>query len=389
MGHKGTTKMEAKNKKQIRMGIISSQAFSLYNFRGALIKELVEKGVKVFAIAPDYNDSIRSKIVSIGAVPVDCSMERTGTHLFKDINDLCKLASILRNLQLDYTLNYFIKPVIYGSIAARCVGIRKVFSMVEGLGYVFTPMNQKDTFKKKCLRQIVSNMYKLAFLLNNRVFFLNKDDVSEFLSRRIINRKKIIQISGIGVDLNYFKATEKKTEIIVYILIARIIKEKGINEYIEAARIVKNKYKNVRFLLVGATENKYSAISTAKIMQWVEDGIVEWPGQVSDVREWIKQSNVFVLPSYREGLPRSTQEAMAMGLPIITTDVPGCRETVIDGLNGFLVPAQNVLGLCNAMCRFIKEPGLINEMGKQSRLLCESRFDVYKINRQILEAMNI
>lgn len=373
-----------------RLGIISSQAFSICNFRGPLIKDLVSNGITVFAIAPDYNEDLRSKVKAMGAIPIDCTMERTGTHPIRDMRDLFGLVRILKKLDLDTSLGYFIKPVIYGSFAAHMAGVKQIFSMVEGLGFVFTPDGFSEPIKKKVLRKMILTMYRFAFVYNRKVFFLNPDDVNEFLSARLLSDKQIVKIPGIGVDLDYYASSERLlSSNIVFILIGRMLKEKGIYEYVEAARRVKKRYPDAKFLLVGGCEEKVTAIRRSEIEEWVREGVLEWPGHVSDIRSWIEKATVFVLPSYREGLPRSTQEAMAMGLPIITTDVPGCRETIIDGVNGYLVLPRNVESLYEAMCKFFQNPGLIETMGKKSQKICKERFDVRVINREIIQTLGM
>lgn len=222
------------------------------------------------------------------------------------------------------------------------------------------------------------------------MFFLNKDDINEFSKSRIIPSTRAFLLGGIGVDLDEWAPAPPVTKPIVFLLIARLLREKGLLEYAEAAKLIKQKYNNIRFVLIGSLDSNPGALSRTEIDAWVAEGILEWPGQVADVRQWISRASVFVLPSYyREGVPRSTQEAMAMARPIITTDAPGCRETVIIGKNGFLVPVRDIDTLAEAMEKFIQEPELIEEMGRASRLIAEERFDMRKINRTILREMGI
>lgn len=174
-----------------------------------------------------------------------------------------------------------------------------------------------------------------------------------------------------------------------FLLAARLLREKGIMEYAEAARIIKQKYPGTRFILLGSLDSNPGSLSMGEVKQWVSEGIIEWPGHVQDMSRWMAQASVYVLPSYREGVPRSTQEAMAMARPVITTDAPGCRETVIDGKNGFLVPVRDAKALADSMERFILQPELIERMGKASRLIAEERFDVHKVNQVILREMGL
>ncbi|WP_331838638.1 glycosyltransferase family 4 protein [Hydrogenophilus thermoluteolus] len=172
-------------------------------------------------------------------------------------------------------------------------------------------------------------------------------------------------------------------------LVAHMLREKGVLEFVAAARRIKANYPEVRFVLVGGLHPNPGSIQKEEIESWVREGVVEWAGQVADVRPWLAQTSVFVLPSYREGVPRSTQEAMAMARPVITTDAPGCRETVMDGVNGFLIPPRDVDALVAAMERFIANPNLIRSMGTESRRLAEERFDVRVVNQRLMQILGI
>ena len=199
---------------------------------------------------------------------------------------------------------------------------------------------------------------------------------------------QVIKLNGIGVDLVEWMPAPVAIKSITFLLVARLLREKGILEYAAAARIVKSKYPDTRFILLGGVDPNPGSLNTHEVSQWVNDGLLEWPGHVA-VKPWLAQTSVFVLPSYREGVPRSTQEAMAMGRAVITTDVPGCRDTVVEGVNGFLVPVRDAAALADAMMRFIKQPELIETMGKASRALAVERFDVHKVNAVILATMGI
>ncbi|MCL1886918.1 MAG: glycosyltransferase family 4 protein, partial [Betaproteobacteria bacterium] len=225
---------------------------------------------------------------------------------------------------------------------------------------------------------------------NHKVILLNSDDQTDLMKMKLIDPSRTMLISGIGVDLSFFQNTPAVKEPVTFILIARMLREKGIYDFVHAARILRETYPKTRFLLVGGTDANPGSIKEAELSQWHNEKIVDWARQVSDVRPYLRQSSVFVLPSYyREGLPRSTQEAMAMGRPVITTNSPGCRDTVIDGKNGFIVPVRSPDALVKAMERFIKSPDLIESMGRESRELAEQHYDVNKINRKILSILDI
>ena len=367
--------------------IISSQAFSLLNFRGPLISSLVALGVKVYALAPDFDDGMRRKITGLGALPVDYGLVRTGMNPVRDGLDMLRLAVLLRRLRPEVTLGYFIKPVIFGTLAASLAGVPRRVAMIEGLGYVFTPFAGHEPVKRKILRVLVSCLYKWSLGHAHIVFLLNDDDIIEMVGSNVVKPDQIVKLNGIGVDLADWMPAAVVTQPVTFLLAARLLREKGIAEYAEAARIVKSQYPNTRFILLGGVDPNPGSLNTHEVSEWVKEGLLEWPGHVA-VQPWLAQASVYVLPSYyREGVPRSTQEAMAMGRAVITTDAPGCRETVVEGQNGFLVPVRDAEALADAMMRFIKQPELIETMGKASRALAEERFDVHKVNAIMLAAM--
>lgn len=369
--------------RDLTIALISSHAPSLDYFRGPLISALRDRGFRVLALAPNYDAPVRAAVEKWGGVPIDCAISRTGMNPLRDIFNAWKLSRQLRRLAPDVTLGYFIKPVIFGTLAAWWAGIPARFAMVEGLGFVFTSTSGTLPFKRRVLKRVVTELYRVAFSRARRVFFLNPDDISELVAARLLSVEKAFCLGGIGVDLGAWHVTPPITEPITFLLVARLLREKGIAEYAAAARIVKKQYPRARFVLLGAVDDNPGAITTADVNGWVAEGLLEWHGHVA-VRPWLAQTSVYVLPSYREGVPVSTQEALAMGRPVITTDVPGCRETVIDGINGFLVPARDAEALARKMFVFLEQPELIPLMGRASRELAEERFDVHKINQRLI-----
>jgi glycosyltransferase involved in cell wall biosynthesis len=364
-------------------------AFSLSNFRGALIRRLVERGIRVYALAPDYDETTRDAVRALGAEPIDISLDRTGLRPARDFLDTIRLTSTLRRLKPDLVFGYFIKPVIYGTIAAWAAGVPRRHALVAGLGYVFTPDGMRETVKRRVLRATASALYAVAFRLCQRVFLQNADDREMLCRRGILPRGKAVLISGSGVDLSKFASAPPVTTPISFVLVARLLREKGIVEYVEAARRIRADHPDVKFLLVGDVDINPGGLPADIVEDWVAEGTITWPGRVDDVRAWLARSSVFVLPSYREGKPRSTQEAMAVARPVVTTDAPGCRDTVEEGINGFKVPVRDIDALEAAMRRFVANPELIVKMGRESRRFAEQRFDVHRINVQILAAMGI
>lgn len=371
-----------------RMAIISSQAFSLVNFRGPLIRELTAQGIGVVALAPDYTPELRSQVQALGAEALDYSLDRAGMNPIRDAVDTLRLARILRRIRPQVTLGYFAKPVVFGTIAAwlACVPLR--IAMIEGLGYAFMRDETARSIPRDLLRRIVTGLYRFALGKAARVILLNKDDIRDLCDAGVLKASKAILIPGIGVDLDAFRPAPVVTEPLTFMLVARLLREKGVYDFVDAARTVRSLHPDVRFVLVGGKDANPGSVSDDQLTAWQAEGVVEWTGPVPDVRPYLAGASVFVLPSYyREGVPRSTQEAMAMGRPVITTDAPGCRETVDEGVNGFLVPVRRPAALAQAMQRFIAEPSLIATMGAASRRLAEERFDVRRLNRQMLAAL--
>ncbi len=382
--------MAKKLESRLCISIIGNQAFSLQNFRGPLIAYLVARGHEVTALAPDYDETTRAEVRALGAIPVDYSLSRTGMNPFRDVADMLRMVMLLRQLKPDITLAYAFKPVIYGTLAAWLAKVPLRFATIEGLGYVFTPTLGAEPLRRKILRAVVVLLSTLALSRADSVFFLNKDDIAEFSDRHIISTNKAILLGGIGVDLDEWTTAPSVTNPVTFLLSARLLREKGIAEYAKAAKLIKQKHPDTRFILLGSLDTNPGALSLREIEQWTAEKIIEWQGHVPDVRPWLAQTSVFVFPSYyREGVPRITQEAMAMARPVITTDAPGCRDTVIDGKNGFLVPVRNADALADAMERFILQPELIERMGQASRSIAEERFDVHKVNQVILQEMSI
>jgi len=369
--------------------LFSANAISLLLFRGELMRKLTGRGMRVIALAPDFDPPGRERIRALGAEPLDITLERTGLSPLQDLRDLVRLVRLLRSLAPDAVIGYFIKPVIYGSLAAKIAGVPRRFGLIAGLGYVFTATGKRDAWSRKALRFGVSNLYRLALSLCDRVFFLNQDDRDLFLSAGLVGSDKAVLLASEGVDLDRFSPAPPVTAPIRFLVIARLLREKGLVEFAEAARIVRERYPEVEFQLVGGADPKPGSLSPELVESWVREGVLEWRGEVADVRAAIATCSVYVLPSYREGKPMSTQEAMAMARPIITTDVPGCRDTVEEGVNGFLVPVRDSSALAQAMIRFIEEPALIPAMGAQSRRIAERKFDVAAINRTIAAAMDL
>jgi glycosyltransferase involved in cell wall biosynthesis len=348
------------------------------------LEALVQQGHEVIACAPEIDWNIEALLSELGVICYSIPLLRTGLTPLKDLNTIFALKKMFLREKADIVFCYTVKPVIYGSFAAFFAGVPEAYAMITGLGYT----SGDNTLKQKVIGKIIMFLYQLVLKKNSKVFFQNPDDRDLFVSHGLVKKKSTCLINGSGVDLVYYNATPLPDKI-SFLLIARLIKEKGIYEYVEAVRIIKQRHPEVIFTLVGWLDPSPAAIDPEDLKKWQQNGLIKYNGKMEDVRPAIANASVYVLPSYREGTPRTVLEAMAMGRPVITTDVPGCRETVIDGENGYLVSANDPAALAVAMEKFIQQPKLIQRMGMAGRKMAEERFDVHKVNEVILHEMNL
>ncbi len=365
--------------------MIGPFADSLRNFRGNLLREMVRHGHHVIACAPNVSEHIQKELLQIKVEYQDVPLERAGLNPYRDLQSILFLVRLLKEHSPDVVFLYCIKPVIYGSIAASMAKVPFIGSMITGLGNTFTSQD----IKWKTINYLVRPLYRAALKNNKKIFFQNIDDLNLFKSLNLIKGGcDCIMVNGSGVDLEFFKPQPLPNET-SFILVARLIKEKGVKEYFTAARLIKEKYPLIKFRIVGWIDNEQHSVSIHEIKELDKDNIVEFLGKLDDVRSAIANSSVCVLPSYREGTPRTMLEGMAMGRPLITTNAPGCRETVKEGVNGFLVPVGDARALAQAMENFILQPELIAPMGAASRDMATEKFDEKKVNRIILENLSL
>lgn len=373
-----------------KIALIGTTGASFYGFRADLIKKLVKNKHQVYAFTSEYTDFCLEKIKALGAIPVPYQLSRGGLNPFADLASLIQLTRKIKKIAPDLVFSYMAKPVIYGSMAARLAKTPHIIGMLEGLGYTFTEQPQGQTVKTKIIKNIQVLLYKLAFPFLHQMIFLNPDDKKDLMDTYHLSVSKVHILGGIGLDLDKFSYFPAKIEPIKFLFIGRLLKEKGVFELIEAIRLVKKKYPSVHFTILGEIDSQnMGALKQHTLDQLIKENLFEYPGYVLNVQNWIYESSVFVLPSYREGVPRSTQEAMAIGRPVITTDVPGCRETVIDGVNGFLVPKWNIQALADKILYFIEHPEQVNIMGIESYKIAQEKFDVNRVNDKLFEIMGL
>ncbi|MEI7590672.1 MAG: glycosyltransferase family 4 protein [Deltaproteobacteria bacterium] len=371
--------------KSYKVLIVAGFAESIVNFRGELIKDMVRSGHEVHVCAPNFSDETLLSISEFGAVPHEVFLERTGTNFFSDLQYVFSMWCLMRSIKPDLCLCYTIKAVVYGTLSAWLAGVKHRVILITGVGYAFG-----DKAHRSIVGRIARLLYRVALRCSELVFFQNHDDKSLFQQLGLLrDSTRSVVVNGSGVDLSYFYVAPLPDMPPVFLLIARLLVSKGVREYVEVAKHIKKKHPEVRFLLVGWIDTQPDAIQQSELDDWIASGSIEYLGKLSDVRPAITQSSVYVLPSYSEGTPRTVLEAMAMGRAVITTDAPGCRETVVDGYNGFLVPVKSVDALEQAMCRFIDSPKFCTAMGQNSRIIAERKYDVRKVNKHMLQEMNL
>ena len=374
--------------------MISSFLPSVLNFRGKLLEGIHAQGYEIHIMAPEFTSFPEElqKLQALGYHLHEIPMQRTGTNPLADLKLLKNLYQQIRQIQPDYVLSYTIKPVIYGTLASWLAKVSHRFALITGLGYAFQNV---ESGKRSLFQKMVHGLYAQALKHSDKVFFQNPDDLKLFQDMQLFDVKKpTVVVNGSGVNVQDFDVMPlpKNAQGQVkasFLLIDRLLGDKGVREYAESARIIKAQYPEAEFHLVGWIDDNPSAIAQAELNEWIADGRLKYWGKLSDVRPAIAESSVYVLPSYREGTPRTVLEAMAMGRAIITTDAPGCRETVSHGVNGYLVGVKSIDDLVKSMQYCIEDPKLIELMGQRSREIALNKYDVHQVNAHMLREMGI
>ena len=368
----------------MKIAVLASHTSSLFWFRMDMMKEFVKHGYDVIALGPEAESDWKSKFEENGILYKQLYVERNGINPLNDIRTYRELRKFMKEEKPDKVFAYQAKTVVYGSLAAKAYKINEIYLLIAGLGSIFRGAGLKN----KIIKIVMKTEYRVACKVSKKVFFQNKDDKNEFINNRLVQDDKTVIINGSGVNLEKFKP-EALPEKPAFLYIGRLIKDKGIMEYLEACKRIKKAYPEVRCLLVGPFDSNPSALLPEELQPFIETGTIEYYGEQSDVRPYIKQCSTYVLPSYHEGTPKTVLEAMAMGRSILTSDAPGCRETVIDGYNGYLVPVKDVNGLVDKMKMVLDDREMNKIMAERSIKIAREKYDVNLVNQTIIKTMGL
>lgn len=365
---------------------LASYAPSLLNFRGPLIRDFLAAGHRVSVGAPDITPDLRNRLGEMGVEVHDTPLRRTGTGILADLRYYLGLSRLMARIHPDVVLTYTIKPNIWGAFAAKRARIPAV-AMVTGLGYAFTDSGYTSS-GQRLVRAVARLLYRVATGCNARVIFQNPDDRDDFCAAGCLaDVSKAGMVNGSGVDMEHYARQPLPNEP-VFLMIARLLRNKGVREYAQASLSLLQQHPEARCLLVGSFDDGPDGISKADLDHWISGGL-EYLGAQDDVRPVLAQARVYVLPSYREGTPRSVLEAMSMGRAVITTDSPGCRETIRDGVEGFLVPVRDSQALLLAMKRMLDNPSGTQKMAEAAFRRAAEKYDVHAVNRKMMSFIGL
>lgn len=372
----------------MRIGVLGGEARDLVNFRGHLISEMARAGHEVYGIAPGGTAEIQASLGALGATYVPIVLDRTGLNPLRDLASLLRLRNLFRHLRLEALLAYEVKAVAFGTLAARQAGVRQRFAMITGRGT--TLQGTPSGLRERAVRRLVKAFYRRALRQCRGVLFQNEDDLAFFQNEGMLPEGHPWRIvNGSGVDLDHYVQSPLPPGSVTFLFVGRLLRDKGLNEYVEACRTLSDRHLGARFQILGPLDSNPNAIKAGQVEAWTREGIVEYLGETGDVRPALAAAHVLVLPSYGEGTPRSVLEAMSMGRAVVTTDAPGCRATVRDGSNGFLVPVRNSDALAEAMAKLAKDRGLIARFGAEGRRIAEETYDVRRVTADILTFMEL
>ena len=359
--------------------IVATNGTSLVNFRGSFISELVSKNYDVECVSIEPYEEIGEKIEQLGARYTQVAGDRVGIGVFSGLRMIYEYKKMFNEKKPDVCFLYMSKPIAFGGIAASMCKIKHINILINGLENAYYRTGIKD-FVVRC---VMSTAYKFVSKRSDNVFFQNHDDMEYFKTHHILTKDNACVVGGSGVDMEYFKKSELPKQPVV-LMVARLLWSKGIREFLAAVSLVKKKHPDTKVLLVGGLDYNDEALKEEELNRYIASTDIEYCGYAHDVRPFLDRCSIFVLPSYHEGLPRCVIEAMSVGRPIVTTDVPGCRETVIEGENGFLVPAKDYVLLSESILRLVEDKELREKMASASYELCKKKFEVNLVNSEML-----
>lgn len=369
----------------MRVVVIGGWAPSLVKFRGPLLAAMVARGHDVIAMAADGTPAVEAALAALGVRFEPIELARTGIDPVADARALGALARRLRALAPDLVLGYTIKPVIYGSIAARLAGVPHRAAMITGLGSALASVR---TPKQRLIAAVARLLYRAGLAQCEVVIFQNPDDRDELARIGALPRgARVAIVRGSGVDLAHYASSPLPPGPPSFLFLGRLLRDKGIAEYVAAARLVRARHPAAKFRIAGWLDPNPESLTQAELDAVVADGTIEYLGATDDVRPHLAAAHVLVLPSYREGTPRSVLEAMSMNRAVITTTAPGCRDTVIDGESGLLVPARDARLLAAAMIRLAASPALIERLAAAGHARAIALYDATKVADTVLAAL--
>lgn len=371
----------------MKVVVAGSWAPSLLKFRGPLLAAMVARGHDVLAIAPDGNEAVKSALDAIGVQFRELKLRRAGLDPLADLQTIVSLVRLLREVRADAVFAYTIKPALYATLAARLAGVRRRAVMITGLGYTFASGAGP---KQQLAKQVAVQMFRRILTSRETVFFQNPDDLQEFRDRNLLpTGARIELVRGSGVDLSHYTPSPLPPGPVRFLFVGRLLRSKGIYEYVEAARRVRKVLGPIDFDVVGWRDVNPESVSEGELAEWVREGVIRYHGSVEDVRPYLAQAHVLVLPSYREGTPRSVLEAMAMGRAIITTDVPGCRETVVSNTSGILVPARDPEALAREMAELVGDRERLGRLATAGQERATLLYDARVVAARMLDVMDL
>jgi glycosyltransferase involved in cell wall biosynthesis len=382
----------------MRVAVIGSWAPSLIKFRGPLLAAMVARGHQVTAMAPraapgdalEGAGAIEPQLAALGTAFTAIELDRAGLDPLADLRAIAGLARRLRALRPDLVLGYTIKPVIYGSLAARLAGVPHRAAMITGIG---SALAAGSSPRQRAVSAVARALYRAGLAQCETVIFQNTDDRDELARLGILSagarRVRTAVVRGSGVDLAHYAPSPLPSGPPVFLFLGRLLRDKGIHEFVEAARTVRARYPSARFQVAGWLDPNPESLTRRELDALVAGGTIEYLGAAGDVRPHLAAAHVLVLPSYREGTPRSVLEAMSMQRAVITTDVPGCRDTVIDGDSGLLVPARDPAALARAMLLLAASPPLIAKLAAAGRARAALLYDAHAVAATVLDALGL